>query len=177
MEIQQCQVPPNKIQQCHIMTSRWTQSTWEENVEYRNMNPQIGCIYCSPTNISKQIQKNTILFVLEMNNDKNRIMGVGVIRNCPIINKYFVYENGKYNRYVFTSKKRIDREQMNEEEDRIMKVFDILCFTGNTHMKRGQGIKAFPREMLQKMSCKLDLVEFIRTMFKRREKEVSTEKI
>jgi hypothetical protein len=150
------------------MTSRWNQKTWDENCEYRANNKHIGCIYCSPTAISKDITKDTTMFVLEMNNDLNRIMGIGLVRNRHVLNKFFVYENGNYNRFVYVSKTRIDREDMTEEEDVIMKVFDILCFTGNTHMKRGQGIKAFPKDMLFKMSKTLDLVEFITNMFKKR---------
>lgn len=151
-----------------IMTSRWNEATWEENCNFRKKNPYIGCIYCSPTSISYDISKEATIFVLEMNNDRNQIMGIGLIRNRPVLNKYFVYDNDRYNRFVYTSKTRIDREDMNEEENKVMQVFDILCFTGNTHMKRGQGLKAFPKEMLYKMSHKLDLVKFITTMFKTR---------
>ena len=103
-----------------------------------------------------------------MNNDTNQIIGVGMVRNHPIVNKYTVYSNGNYNRYVFVGKTRIDRSEMDEEEERIMKVFDILCFTGNKHMKRGQGFRLFPIEMLYRCSKKLDLVQFICEMFKRR---------
>ena len=57
---------------------------------------------------------------------------------------------------------------MTEEEEQIMKVFDILCFSGNKHMKRGQGLKSFPSDMLYKMSKRLDLVSYIGEMFKKR---------
>jgi hypothetical protein len=103
-----------------------------------------------------------------MNNDDNKICGVGMVMNKPRINKYSVYENGNYNRYSFIGKCRIDRSEMTEEENTIMKVFDILCFTGNRHMKRGQGLTMFPVEMLYKCNKQLDLVEFIRNMFKSR---------
>jgi hypothetical protein len=63
---------------------------------------------------------------------------------------------------------RIDRTEMDKDEETIMKVFDILCFKGNKHMKRGQGLKCFPQEMLFKMNQKIDLVEFISNMFKKR---------
>jgi hypothetical protein len=57
---------------------------------------------------------------------------------------------------------------MDEEEERIMKAFDILCFKGNRHMKRGHGLKSFPIEMLYNCSKELDLVEYITNMFKTR---------
>ena len=53
-----------------------------------------------------------------------------------------VYQNSNYNRYVYV-KHRIDRCEMTKEENTIMQALDILCFTGNTHMKRGQGLDNF----------------------------------
>lgn len=151
-----------------LLTSRFNNITWSENEEYRKKNPNIKCIYCSPDTITKAIPIDSINFILEMNNDTNKIMGVGMVRNHSILGKYFVYDNGNYNRYVFIGKNRIDRTEMTDEEERIMKVFDILCFNGNKHMKRGQGLKSFPTDMLYRMSPVLDLVKFIGKMFKNR---------
>jgi hypothetical protein len=55
---------------------------------------------------------------------------------------------------------------MSEEEEQVMQIFDILCFKGNRHMKRGQGLKSFPVDMLYRCSKKLDLVKYIGNMFK-----------
>ena len=152
----------------YILTSRFNNRTWDENTHFRKNNGKLGCIYCAPMPITSEIPIDSILFILEMNNDTNKIMGVGMIRNHPICNKYFVYENGNYNRYVYVGKHRIDRNEMSEDEDKIMRVFDILCFTGNKHMKRGHGLKTFPMDMLYRCSKIMDLVDFINGMFKKR---------
>jgi hypothetical protein len=149
-----------------LLTSRFTNSTWLENQAFREANPTFKCIYCSPDKISQNIPIDSILFILEMNNDTNQIMGIGMVRNHPILNRFYVYENGNYNRYVYSGKHRIGREEMSEEEERIMQVFDILCFKGNRHMKRCHGLKSFPVDMLYRCSKKLDLVKFISNMFK-----------
>lgn len=151
-----------------LLTSRFNTSTWNENSSYRKINSNIGCIYCSPDPISQSIPNDSVMFILEMNNDTNTIMGIGLVRNHPILNKHFVYEMGNYNRYVYVGKNRIDRTEMTDKEEQIMKIFDILCFTGTRHMKRGQGLKSFPADMLYKCSKKLDLVKFISEMFKER---------
>lgn len=151
-----------------LLTTRFNDETWEQNKKYREEKELPGCIYCSPGPISVKIQPEQIAFILEMNNDKNKIMGIGMIRNHPHINIYQIYENDSYNRYVYIGKTRIDRSEMNEEEERIMKAFDILCFKGNRHMKRGHGLKSFPIEMLYNCSKELDLVEYITNMFKTR---------
>jgi hypothetical protein len=157
-----------KQQRNYLLTSRFNNETWLENLSYRNKNNNPGCVYCSPDPISSQIPTETILFILEMNNDTNTIMGIGMVRNRPFVNKHKVYVNGNYNRYVFTGKHRIDRAEMSEEEEHIMQAFDILCFTGRRHMKRGQGLKSFPTEILYKCNSRIDLVDFIRNMFKLR---------
>ena len=152
----------------YLLTSRFNNNTWNENETYRQKHKNIGCIYCSPDIVCSKIPLDTILFILEMNNDTNKIIGIGMIRNRPISGKYFVYDEGNYNRYVFVGRNRISRHDMTEEEDQIMQVFDILCFKGNKHMKRGQGLKSFPVEMLYNCNKKLDLVNYISEMFKRR---------
>ncbi len=151
-----------------IMTSRFNSQTLRENRNFRDKNSKIGCIYCSPDPIARAIPIESIMFILEMNNDTNTIEGIGMVRNHPYPNKYCVYENGNYNRYAYMGKYRIDRRDMTEEEENIMTVFDVLCFTGNKHMKRGQGLKAFPAETLYRCNRTLDLVNFIGNMFKRR---------
>lgn len=152
----------------YLLTSRFNNQTWTENIQYRKRNSQLGCVYCAPDPISQVIPNDSILFILEMNNETNSILGIGMVRNHPIFNKFHVYENGNYNRYVYAGKTRIDRNEMTAEEDLIMQVFDILCFRGNRHMKRGQGLKSFPPDMLYRCSKKLDLVKFINNMFKTR---------
>lgn len=164
-----CQLKDYKKQiRNFLLTSRFNNNTWNENEQYRNTNAAIGCIYCSPDQISCQIPIESILFILEMNNDTNSIMGIGMVRNHAIVNKHQVYSNGNYNRYVYVGKNRIDREDMTDDEETIMQVFDILCFKGNRHMKRGQGLKSFPVDMLYRCSKRLDLIQFVSEMFKSR---------
>ena len=151
-----------------IMTSRFNNATWEENIRYRGRLNHHGCIYCCPVQVTQKIPYDSLMFVLEMNNDTNEIIGIGMVKNHPIMDKYKVYENGNYNRYVFVGNTRIDRSDMNEDEESVMQLFDMLCFKGNRHMKRGQGLRSFPMDMLYELSKKLDLTTFIVEMFKRR---------
>jgi hypothetical protein len=108
------------------------------------------------------------MFILEMNNDENKIMGIGMVKNHPIVGKHYVYEIGNYNRYVFIGKNRIDRKEMNEQEEEVMQAFDILCFKGDTHHKRGQGLTIFSLSMLYNCNSVINLTEYITDMFKRR---------
>jgi hypothetical protein len=153
----------------YIMTTRFNENTWEENESFRRINPQYGCIYPSPQENSSKIPHDAVLFVLEMNNDTNTIMGIGALKNRSLPRRHSVYSDPNYNRYCYIGKYRIDRTEMTEEEERIMKVFDVLCFTGSRHMKRLQGLKAFPTDMLFRCSRIVDLVDFVKNMFKKRQ--------
>jgi hypothetical protein len=152
----------------HLVTTRFDNKTWEENVKYRERNPNYKCIYPTPEMNSADWVSDDILFVLEMNNSRNQIMGIGMVRNHVFVKKHRVYSDDNYNRYSYFGKYRIDRSEMSEDEQRIMQVFDILCFTGSRHMKRLRGIKAFPIDMLYRCSKILDLVDYIKNMFKTR---------
>ena len=158
-----------------IVTSRFNNSTWRENQEFRDRS-KVGCVYCAPVMVTMKIPLDAIVFVLEMNNETNRIMGIGMVKNHPVCGKHRVYLNGNYNRFVYSGKHRIDRKNMTEEEETIMQAFDILCFKGNTHMKRGQGLKSFPLDMLFRCKKVIDLIDFICEMFKKR-KEKASQKI
>jgi hypothetical protein len=153
-----------------LMTTRFNNVTWSENEAFRKRFPKIGCIYPAQELITDTIPQDSVLFVLEMNNDTNKIIGIGMMKNHVIHNstKYRVYSNQNYNRFSYLGKHRIDRSEMTEKEETIMKVFDILCFKGARHMKRLRGIKAFPPDILYKCSEEMDLVYFIMDMFKDR---------
>jgi hypothetical protein len=109
------------------------------------------------------------MFVLEMNNDTNKVIGIGMIRNRATSGLYNVYEDGNYNRYVYVGKMRIHRSDFTESEEKVFEILDKILFTGTNHMKRGQGLKAFPMKTLYECSQKnLDLVNYISGMFKTR---------
>jgi len=155
-------------QSVRVATTRFDAKTWSENEEYRKQHDKLGCIYPTPEMNNSNWTPDSILLVLEMNNSTNKIMGVGMVRNHAQVKKHRVYSDENYNRYSYFGKHRIERGTMTEEEEQIMKVFDILCFTGSRHMKRLRGIKAFPMDMLYRCSKKLDLVDYLKNMFKKR---------
>jgi hypothetical protein len=160
----------------NIATTRFNNQTWNENQEFLKeytiqkskekhaTKKPIKCIY-SVSHINQNLPQNTVFYVLEMNNDTNKIMGIGLVKNTPICNKYNVYKNQSYNQFAYIGFYRIDRSEMNELEETIMKVFDYYCFKGKTHLKRLKGLKIFPQRILDKCHSILDLLNFISNMF------------
>ena len=152
----------------YLMTSRFNNKSFREMREYCRDSKSAKVVYGSPKEISMYVPRDAIMFILEMNNDENRIMGVGLVKNNPYPNKHVIYEDGNWNRYNFVGKNRIDRDELKEDEEWIFKALDIICFTGCRHQKRNQGITIFPPDMLERCKKRLDLVLFIANMFKAR---------
>ena len=74
----------------------------------------------------------------------------------------------------------IPTEDMEEDEEEIMELLDLFCFKGNKHMKRGQGIRSFPVEILfeLKQEDSIDIHKLISEMFKKRfKKRVSVSRV
>ena len=157
-----------KTQPHFLMTSRFNTRTIEENRRFRESGWPNGCVYCTPQKISENIPTHSKLMVLEMNNDTNRIIAVGLCVNKPFTEKYAVYQDDNYNRYSYVGRYRIERGDLDPTEEAIFKALDILCFTGNDHMKRGLGLKQFPAKLLYNCRDVLDIPAFVENMFKSR---------
>jgi hypothetical protein len=150
-----------------IVATKFTYITLQENYNYRK-SKNINCIYNSPIEISSKIPPDSIIFVLEMNNDINEIAGIGMVRNHPIVNKHKIHENQNYNRYSFIGKYHISKEEMTQEEIDVLEALEHFCFRTKAHIKRCNGMRQFPTEILFRLSKVKDIIEFIGNMFKKR---------
>ena len=151
-----------------LATTRFTNSTWQENCRFREKNPHVKCAYSSPVPMAQKIPLESLVFILEMNNDTNRIMGIGLVKNRPIFEKYVIYEVNAYNLFFYFGKWRIGVEDMTWHEKAILGLYESMCFAGKRHMKRGHGITSFPLSVLHACSEDIDLIEYVRDMFKKR---------
>jgi hypothetical protein len=152
----------------YLMTTRFNNKSHAEMLSYCDKIKGLQCIYGVPKEISDCVVKDAIMFVLEMNNEKNQIEGIGMVKNVSFPSRYGVYEDGNYNRFSYLGKVRINRVDMTEEENAILTALDILCFKGSCHLKRSHGITIFPIDILEKCKIKIDITEYIGNMFKNR---------
>jgi hypothetical protein len=147
-----------------LATTRFTNNTWNENKKWREKNNWKGCIYGSPLKIGEKISSDSIIFVLEMNNDENKIKGIGLIKKTLFADKYYkIYSDGNYNRYVYKSLYRIDVDELDDYEKSIIDIFNILLFKGLRNVKRYQGITAIPQWI--KNNKHMDFIKFFRELF------------
>lgn len=155
-----------------ICCTRFNNFTWDENVEWRENNDFNGCIYNTPKKIKDNIMPDVLIFVLEMNNDRNILTGIGFIKNHIHCDKYYrVYSEKNYNRYTYKSNYRIDRSNFTRKEMLYVQILEQLLFKGSGHVKRGYGIQQIPTWILKNKV--FDFCVFIRNMFKKRFTTVS----
>ena len=148
-----------------LFTTRFNDYTHTELLNYLERKNK-KCIYSVPIQIGTNIPYDKILFVLEMNNSSNKIMGIGMVKNHPFTKKYHIFSNYNYNRYSYVGNYRISRDQMNERENQVISALEYFCFKGPTHLKRQQGLTKFPIVLLYKWLKIIDVMDFISNMFK-----------
>ena len=104
-----------------------------------------------------------------MNNETDKLMGIGLIKNHPVAGKYSVHSVPNYNRFVYIGKWRIDRSEMTEDELEILRLLEAVCFRGICHSKRGQGITSLPIKVQYKSYILgFSLLDYVCNMFKSR---------
>lgn len=137
--------------------TRFNNETYYQNQRWRENNKYIGCIYNTPRQIKSNIPLMINVIVFEMNNSINKIVGIGLIKNTVICDKYYkIYSDQNYNRYSYKGKYRIDIEllrekmlrEMNFENIKWIEKLELLLFKGKTHFKRGHGIQELPAFIL-----------------------------
>jgi len=121
----------------HIGCTRFNNTTYKENTLYREKNDET-VIYGSSLKIRNTYSIGSLIFVAEMNNETNRIEGIGLIRNNIVTDKrHKIYENCEYNRYIYRGKYWLRREQLDAE---ILEILDTVLFKGKSHLKCRTGI-------------------------------------
>jgi hypothetical protein len=124
----------------YLACTRFNDSTYKDNIDYRNNNNE-DVIYGAPLQIRNIYPAGSLLFVAEMNNERNRIEGIGLIKNLLVFDKrHKIYENTDYNRYIYRGKYWLSREKLDIFDPEISEIFDNILFKGKSHLKRISGI-------------------------------------
>ena len=128
------------------MVTRFKNATWQENIRWKQRNDYMGCIYNSPVYIKDTIPLMSTIYIIEMNNDDNKILGIGKIVNKVYTDrKCRIYEDGNYNRFTYRGKKHLSRDSIIDIS--IIEKLEKRLFKGKSHLKRGQGITLTPPDI------------------------------
>jgi hypothetical protein len=104
-----------------------------------------------------------------MNNDINKIMGIGLIRNRRDVNQHIRVYNCdlNYNRYIYHSKRRIDWRDIKNKK--MLEVLEYQVFKGADHFKRGQGITRLPWARFKNKKTRNYIINFLKSLFNLKE--------
>ena len=149
-----------------LVTGRYNNETWEASRQYRTRKG-LQCIYAPPCPLSINIDLNTPVFVIEMNNAINEIIGIGLIKNRPVTDKvYKVQADTNCNRYIYIGNYYLSRELIDDYNPFLVYVLEEILFTGYTHSKRGSGLTKVPEKVLKFEICEdMDVKREIRKIF------------
>jgi hypothetical protein len=148
-----------------IVTTRYNNLTWQINQQYREKK-KLPCVYASPFKMSEKIDLGSAVFVVEMNNSMNEIMGIGLIQNKICNKSCNVQANTDYNRYVYIGHHHISREIVKRYNPDLVRVLDKILFKGYTHSKRGSGFTQIPKKVMTIEMCEdLSILKEIKTIF------------
>ena len=149
----------------HIGCTRFNNSTYQENINYRLKNGE-SVIYGSALKIRNIYLPNCLIFVIEMNNDSNKIEGIGLIRNSLVNKRLRLYEHIEYNRYIYNGKYWLNREKLDLLDQEITQICDIILFKGKSHLKCRSGISIITEKLFSHWDYKLDnLKDKIKNVF------------
>lgn len=149
-----------------VVTDRYNDETWDASIRYR-VRKKLACIYAPPYKLAENIDINSPVFVIEMNNSKNQIMGIGLIKNKLVTDKvYKVQEDSNHNRYIYIGEYHISREILDYYNPQLVYVLDQILFKGYTHSKRGSGLTKIPEKVLKLDICEgVDIKKEIKHIF------------
>ena len=149
-----------------VVTGRYNNETWEASKRYRERK-KLPCIYAPPCRLAETIDLNTPVFVIEMNNSKNEILGIGLIKNKLVTDKvYKVQEDCNCNRYIYIGEYHISRDILDDYNPLLVYVLEEILFKGYTHSKRGSGLTKIPEKVLKLDICEgMDIKKEIRDVF------------
>ena len=126
-----------------FLTTRFTEETLQQNLRFRENN-NIACIYNVIVPISdKHPYKD--LYILEMNNTTNKLMGIGIITK-KIWPREPVYSDPSYNRYTYKGTRHICAADLPAT---MVQELEEKLFYGRGHLKRGKSITQFPDKWLK----------------------------
>ena len=172
-----------------ICTTRFNTETLQQNCAWRRRNKKLDeCVYGSPIPVKHAVRENAWIIVLEMQNDANRIVGIGLVKNSPNLPnvpiphnsksgvgsggglKPSVYNCGNYNRFIYQGAYRIDllsnEIELTREEQLVIKMLELALFYGPNHSKRGKGICELPKHVSSLYDFKECLKQLIQRFIK-----------
>ena len=150
----------------HLACTRFNNQTYKENRDYRIKHEE-PVIYGSAFKTREIYSAGALIFVAEMNNETNKIEGIGLIKNLLVCDKYYkIYSDNNYNRYIYRGKYWLSRQQLDKLDINISEILDNILFKGKSNMKRMSGITVLTDKLFTNWEYELhDLKNKVKNAF------------
>ena len=143
----------------YLACTRFNDITYAENINYRNKHNE-KAIYGSTLKIRDIYNLGVFIFVVEMNNEKNMIEGIGLIQNLLVHDKrHNIYENDEYNRYIYRGNYWLSRSQINNFNEEITEIFENILFKKKSHLKCRIGITIITQKLFVHWNYDLQILK------------------
>ena len=143
----------------YLACTRFNNATYAENTNYRNKHNE-NVIYGTTLQIRHIYDLGIQIFVVEMNNEENKIEGIGLIKNLLVCDKrHKIYDNDEYNRYIYKGKYWLSRSQINNVNENITEMFENALFKGKSHLKCRMGITIITQKLFVHWNYDLEIVK------------------
>ena len=143
----------------YIACTRFNNTTYEENTNFRHKHNETA-IYGTTLKIRNIYNLGTLIFIVEMNNEQNKIEGIGLIKNMLVCDKrYKIYDNDEYNRYIYKGKYWLSRTQINNVNEKITEIFENILFKGKSHLKCRMGITIITEKLFVHWNYDLQILK------------------
>jgi len=128
----------DKFKTTQIGLAKFNSKTLKENRNWKTKKNWIGASYGFQYYIPEKIPYHSYLYIIEMNNDTNKIVGIGFIRNQRRTEwRSKIYNDCQdYNRFIIKSKYHRNRDFLIKKNPDIIKFLERILFKGAGHLKR-----------------------------------------
>ena len=141
-----------------IGSVRFNNKTYLENIKWKQRKQHQGCAYGLDKPLCKNIPSKKYIYIIEMNNDINKIMGIGKIKNQVVYsNRSRMYKEDRLNKYIYKSSSFISRNDIIKSKEKakiVLRFLENILFYGYKHFKRGQGCVIIPWDRILTEGCK-----------------------
>jgi hypothetical protein len=131
-----------------IGSVRFNNKTYLENIKWKQRKQHQGCAYGLDKPLSIKIPSKKYIYIIEMNNDINKIMGIGKIKNEVVYsNRSRMYDDDRLNKFIYKSPDFISRNDIIKSKEKakiVLRFLENILFYGYKHFKRGQGCVIIP---------------------------------
>lgn len=157
----ECKKYREQEKRAYLVTTRFNNETYAQNRRFC-AKYNYKSLYSNPHALPASIPIDATVYVIEMNNTTDKIVGFGKFKNRLKYNVYNIYEVEFYNQNHFVGEDRIGSEEFHENDKAFIQSLEQQLFHGRGHLKRGHRMLSFPHAKIGTcLKNGLDIIETI----------------